>query len=104
MRIGRRSFIWGMAMAGSVPTLANAMLPFWSRSSRTALPSSQLAQRPRVGGADVGGWVFKIDGWERPDIAELGGREIVSADSGPDAVLNQQVWIGVNQAWRANWR
>lgn len=104
MRIDRRNFIRGTAVAGLVPTLANFMLSFSSVSSHAAVPLDPSAHRLPAGEDDVNGVAFGINGWDLQKPAEPGDPEIASADSTSNASPTEHVWIGVNQAWRANWR
>ena len=104
MKIDRRKFIRGTAVAGLVPTLAKFMLPLSSLSAHAAVPLDLSAHRLPAGDANVNGLAFGIDGWELKRPVELGDPQMPSALNASDASPTEQVWIGVNQAWRANWR
>jgi hypothetical protein len=104
MKISRRNFVWGTAMAGSTPTLVNFKFPFSSVLSHAALPSGSSAPQPTAGGGDASRVVFKINGWERENMAIFDKPEIASAKSASNASLSQPIWIGVTQSWRATWR
>jgi hypothetical protein len=104
MKIDRRNLIRVTSAAGSVSALRTFMFPFSSVPSHATSPLGPFVHRLPAGGADANGLIFSIDGWERHSMAESGGPAIASGDTGSNASPNQQVWIGVNQAWRANWR
>jgi hypothetical protein len=87
MIIGRRIFMQGMAFVASAPSLLYAPLQkqTFARESTTRID-------------------FKIDGWDLENGAATNRGMMSSLDSANSSVGEENVWIGVNRAWRANWR
>lgn len=80
MMIDRRTFlIQGATLLATVPALA------------ILLPDESTAQTPLMTGAeaDENPILFKIDGWDCCDAQVSNGNE---------------VWLRINQSWRAAWR
>ena len=78
--IDRRSFIiQGATLLATAPTLADAL----TRSSPTR--TSHITEA----GPDENSTVFKINGWEH---------------YGGEASNGNEVWLTINQSWRATWR
>ena len=80
MMIDRRTFIiQGATLLATAPALA------------VVLPGSSAAQTPLMTGAgtDETSILFKIDGWDACDAEVSTGNE---------------VWLRINQSWRAAWR
>jgi hypothetical protein len=79
MMIDRRAFIHCAALFAAAPRLA------------VLAPLSSPARVPLVNeaGADGDSVVFKIDGWDACDTEVSSGNE---------------VWLRINQSWRAAWR
>lgn len=82
MMIDRRIFIQGAL--GGVPALAALLSSKPLRVSQDSPLPAQLAG----GGTDPNQIVFKIDGWDRCDLA----------------ATDNQVSIRINQLWRTAWR
>jgi hypothetical protein len=80
MMIDRRTFIiQGATLLAAAPALA------------VSLPGSSTAQTPLVtgAGAEENSILFKIDGWDHCEAEVSNGNE---------------VWLRINQSWRAAWR
>jgi len=85
MTMQRRDFLMGTAFVVSVPALGClASLAPSGKQART-LPE---ALQPQVAGTGMKshGVVIKIDGWQN------------------DAPTDDEVFVSINQSWRANWR
>jgi hypothetical protein len=80
MMIDRRTFIVQGATLLAIAPAFGGMLP---RSSMAETPSITKA------GADENSTVFKIHGWDAWDAESSNGNE---------------VWLRINQSWRAAWR
>jgi hypothetical protein len=101
--IGRRALIRIVALAGTSPVLAVPMASSSTTRPNAASPD-QSSPRLRAGGTDVTGVAFKIDGWESYGDVATGNRQVTSIDSATPATPAQEVWISVNNSWRAAWR
>lgn len=82
MMIGRRIFIQGMAFVASAPAFAATLL-YGPRRGPVIVSEDETSRM-----------VVKINGWDQ--IAEAAGEGASASD--------ETVWLGVNRAWRANWR
>ncbi len=80
--IGRRIFIQGLALVASAPAFAATLLYGPPQMPVTA------------NGEKTSRVVVKINGWDQSTDATHGG--------GLDS--EETIWLGVNRAWRANWR
>lgn len=80
MVIGRRTFVLGTALIGSVSALANLLLSTCAQSGGISFEPTASA-----GAAGTGAPVFRIHGWDN--------------DPGAD-----EPWININQSWRTVWR
>lgn len=88
MRMNRRTFILGSSLIAATPALASVIKTSVNpRSSDLPATVAWPSDVPVTATAayDV---PFKIDGWEP--------REEAAADV--------QLWLSINQSWRANWR
>jgi hypothetical protein len=80
MMIDRRAFIInGATLLAAAPALA------------VLLPGPSIAQTPLLtrAGADENSVLFKIDGWDA---------------YGAEASNGNEVWLRIDQSWRAAWR
>jgi hypothetical protein len=82
MMIDRRTFVvQGATLLAAAPALADVL---------TCLPPTRtpLVTRAEVG-SDENSAVFKIHGWD---------------GHGGEASSGNEVWLSINQSWRAAWR
>ena len=104
MTISRRIFVQGTALVAIAPALTNLLsLSSITQSHASPLPGSLLPQLA-PGGTDMSCIAFKIDGWDRCEDIAIDGASVTSPDPmthGPDG---EQLFISINQSWRAAWR
>ena len=88
MPMDRRTFILSSSVMAATPALAS-MIKKSANSGLSDLPATvALPSGVPVTATATYDISFKIDGWEP--------REEVAAD--------EQLWLSINQSWRANWR
>jgi hypothetical protein len=102
MKIGRRNFIRGTAGSASASVLVKFIVPIPSVSAHAAIPVDRLARQPPA--VERERLLFGIDGWERHDELASDTPVATPMASGTMVTSERQVWIGVTQSWRANWR
>lgn len=95
MIIDRRTFI-----QISVPLVATAAAVTFLPSGIAGASSSQLAG----GKQDQKHPTFKIHGWDRRDDSAGGGSEASLAGSVTGDPNSDEIFISINQSWRAAWR
>jgi hypothetical protein len=104
MKIGRRNLIRGAAFLGPASAFANLTFASSIMPTHAARVSDLFPQRPPVGGEDVDRVAFGINGWECYDEITIDRSRIPSPDSAHITLPDHEVWIGINQSWRATWR
>ena len=104
MKIGRRDLIRGAALLGPASAIANLTFTSSILPAHAARVSDLFPQRPPVGGENMGRVAFRIDGWECNDEIAIDRSRIPTRDSAHLTLLDHEVWIGINQSWRATWR
>jgi hypothetical protein len=104
MKISRRNFIQGTALLG--PASAVVSLAFLSPPTLThaAVVAGPFLLRPPADGADMSRVVFRIDGWDRHEEIAIDRSIAPSPDSVDDTPPDHEMWLRINQSWRATWR
>lgn len=88
MRMNRRTFILGSGLIAATPALASVIKPSVNPGSSDLPAAVASPSDVAVTATAAHDAPFKIDGWEP--------REEAAADA--------QLWLSINQSWRANWR
>jgi hypothetical protein len=97
--IRRRTFVQKTALAALAPAIGD-LLCLLPAPSRAALPVAQVSGRGKEDDGRLADVSFGINGWDFRETVAMNG----SGVSASDATSDGQVWIGVNQSWRATWR
>lgn len=104
MNMTRRTFILSSGLVAAAPALASVLATAPNPESSMLPSAAGLQPAPPVtqtAGYDL---PFRIDGWEpRPEIAP-GDAQTASPNAAIQPPADEQMWISINQSWRATWR
>ena len=104
MKIGRRNLIRGAAFLGPASASANLTFAPSIMPTHVARVSVLFPQRAPVGRDDINRVALRINGWEYYDEIAIDRSKLPSPDSEQLTLPDDEVWIGINQSWRATWR
>jgi hypothetical protein len=92
-----------MAFVASSPALTNLLLLSSTAQSPASMLPGPLQPQPTVG-REMTGVVFKIHNWDEHESMAINCTKILSRDPVTNDPKSDQVWISLNQSWRAAWR
>lgn len=104
MNMTRRTFILSSGLVAAAPALASVLTTAPDPESSMLRSAADLQSDLPVTEAAGYDLPFRIDGWQpRAEIAP-GDAQIALANAAIQPPAEQQMWISINQSWRAAWR